>query len=58
MKNLQFDIWVASHASQFKLHRKRKYGDGYRPSAFIDRTGYQQAINDLQKQYDQHLKKQ
>lgn len=55
MKNLSFDIWVASHASQFKLHRKHKPGDRYNPSAFMDRAGYDKSMNDLQKQYEEHL---
>jgi metallo-beta-lactamase class B len=57
MKNLSFDIWVGSHASQFNLHSKHKPGDPYNPSAFIDRAGYDKAITDLQKQYDEHLSK-
>lgn len=48
MKNLQFDIWLASHASQFGLHSKHKPGDAYRPDAFVDRKGYDVAITDLQ----------
>jgi metallo-beta-lactamase class B len=28
MKNLSFDIWLASHASQFALHTKHKSGEG------------------------------
>ncbi|HVF96992.1 MAG TPA: subclass B3 metallo-beta-lactamase [Flavisolibacter sp.] len=58
LKGLRFDLWVASHASQFGLHRKHKYGDGYKPSAFSDRAGYDKAIDDLEKQYKAHLKKQ
>ena len=58
MKNLSFDLWVASHASQFGLHRKRKPGDRYRPEAFRDKAGYVQAIEALQKQYNDHLGKQ
>jgi len=54
MKKLSFDIWLASHASQFELQRKHKAGDGYNPDAFIDKKGYDAQINDLQ---DQFLKK-
>jgi len=49
-----FDIWLASHASQFELQRKHKPGDAYNPEAFIDKKGYDAQINDLQ---DQFLKK-
>ncbi|MES1215232.1 MAG: subclass B3 metallo-beta-lactamase [Bacteroidota bacterium] len=55
MKKLQFDIWLASHASQFDLHTKRKPGDGYNPEVFIDRKGYDAAINELQKSYSEKL---
>ncbi|MEO5562511.1 MAG: subclass B3 metallo-beta-lactamase [Chitinophagaceae bacterium] len=44
LKNLQFDIWLASHAAQFKLHTKRKPGDLYNPKAFIDRAGYDKTL--------------
>lgn len=53
MKNISFDIWVASHASQFNMHDKHKPGDAYNPAAFIDQPGYDAALNDLQKQYDE-----
>ncbi len=56
MKNLQFDIWVASHASQFDLHDKHQPGDGYNPLVFADRKGYDDELNDLQKAYDEKLK--
>ncbi len=56
MKNLSFDIWVASHASQFNLHKKRKPGDAYNPAAFIDQSGYDAAIAELQKDYEEKLK--
>jgi metallo-beta-lactamase class B len=56
MKNIRFDIWLASHASQFKLHDKHRPGDAYNPTAFIDQAGYDAAINDLQKQFDEKLR--
>ena len=58
MKNIRFDIWLASHASQFKLHDKHKPGDVYNPSAFIDQAGYDAALNDLQKQYDEKMQRE
>jgi metallo-beta-lactamase class B len=54
MKKLSFDIWLSSHASQFGLQTKHKPGDAYNPAAFMDRKGYDAAINDL---HDQFLKK-
>ena len=56
MKSITFDIWVASHASQFKLHTKHKPGDAYDPAVFIDRSGYDSELNDLQKEYERKLK--
>lgn len=55
MKNISFDIWLASHASQFKLHTKHKPGDAYNPSVFIDQAGYDTAIKDLQKDYEEKM---
>jgi len=58
MKNISFDIWLASHASQFKLHDKHKPGDAYNPAVFEDQPGYDAALSDLQKQYDEKIKKE
>ncbi len=57
MKNIQFDIWLATHASQFSLHDKYKPGNAYNPLAFADQQGFITELNDLQKQYDEKLKK-
>ena len=56
MKHLFFDIWLASHASQFKMHTKHQPGDAYNPSAFADQKGYDAVISDLQAAYDQKIK--
>jgi metallo-beta-lactamase class B len=56
MKNISFDIWLASHASQFKMHDKHHPGDTYNPAAFKDQTGYDTALSDLQNKYDAHPK--
>jgi metallo-beta-lactamase class B len=58
MKNIHFDIWLASHASQFNLLEKHKPGDAYNPAAFIDRQGYDAALSNLQKQYDEKMQKE
>jgi metallo-beta-lactamase class B len=44
MKKVQFDLWVASHASQFNMHNKRKAGDAYNPEAFAGRSDYDAVI--------------
>ena len=56
MKNISFDLWLASHASQFNLHTKHKSGDAYNPSAFMDQAGYDAAIRNLQMEYEEKVK--
>nr|WP_315820952.1 hypothetical protein [Paraflavitalea speifideiaquila] len=51
MKNLSFDIWLASHASQFGLHTKHKPGSRYNPSVFVDRKGYDVELKDYEEKY-------
>lgn len=51
MKKLDFDIWVASHASQFGLHEKRKQKNQYNPSIFMNKKEYLDEIEDLEKEY-------
>lgn len=55
MKNITFDIWLASHASQFKLHSKYQPGDAYNPAAFKDQAGYDASLNELQKEYEKKM---
>jgi metallo-beta-lactamase class B len=56
MKKLSFDIWVASHAGQFSLHDKHTPADVYKPAAFFDRKGYDEYLEELQKEYDDKMK--
>ncbi|GAB2813637.1 MBL fold metallo-hydrolase [Ferruginibacter profundus] len=58
MKNISFDLWLASHAGQFNLHDKHKPGDAYNPAAFKDQAGYDEALKDLQKDYDEKMKEE
>jgi metallo-beta-lactamase class B len=51
MRKLKFDIWVASHASQFGLHKKHKPDDTYNPLAFQDKEGYLTAIAQCETVY-------
>lgn len=51
MKKLNFDIWVASHASQFDLHKKRKPKDAYNPDAFMNKKEYFDQLDELEKDY-------
>ncbi|MBX3241442.1 MAG: subclass B3 metallo-beta-lactamase [Chitinophagaceae bacterium] len=49
MQELNFDLWVASHASQFGLHKKRQPGEPYNPRIFADRKGYDLALENVKK---------
>jgi len=51
MKNIHFDLWLASHAGQFDMDKKHKPGDGYNPEAFRDQKGYDAALANLYKAY-------
>ncbi|MBC9932663.1 subclass B3 metallo-beta-lactamase [Chitinophaga qingshengii] len=51
MPKIQFDLWLAAHASQFSLHQKRKDGDAYNPAAFADRTDYDKQLANLKAAY-------
>jgi metallo-beta-lactamase class B len=54
-KDMQIDIWLASHASQFKLHEKYKPGDAYNPDRFVDPQGFKAAVEQLEKTYLEQL---
>lgn len=55
MKPLKFDIWLASHASQFELETKHPPGSAYNPAAFIDQKGYDDELNELQTDFEKKL---
>lgn len=57
MKGLSFDIWLASHGSQFELQKKHKEGSGYHPEAFMDKEGYDLEIKDCEEEYLEKMKK-
>jgi metallo-beta-lactamase class B len=54
-KDMQIDVWLASHASQFKLHEKYKPGDPFNPDRFVDPRGFKAAIEQLEKTYLEQL---
>jgi metallo-beta-lactamase class B len=56
MKKEQFDIWLASHASQFNLQKKHKPGDPYRPEAFSGRADYDKTLAEIEATYIKRLK--
>lgn len=50
-KDLPVDVFLASHASQFRLHEKYKPGDAYDPERFVDPKGYLAEVQRLEKVY-------
>jgi metallo-beta-lactamase class B len=54
-KDMSIDIWLASHASQFKLHEKYKPGDAFNPDRFVDPQGFKAAVEQLEKTYREQL---
>ena len=54
-KDMQIDIWLASHASQFKLHEKYKPGDAFNPDRFVDPQGFKASVEQLEKRYLEQL---
>lgn len=57
-KDMQIDIWLASHAGQFRLHEKYKPGDAYNPERFVDPQGFKAAVEQLEKTYREQLAKE
>ena len=43
------DIWVAAHASQYRMAEKHKAG------SFVDRDGYPKAVAEYEKQFRERL---
>jgi len=50
-KDMQVDVWLASHASQFRLHEKYTPGNPYDPQRFVDPDGFRKAVESLEKTY-------
>jgi metallo-beta-lactamase class B len=54
-KDMAIDVFLASHASQFKLHQKYKPGDAFSPDRFVDPQGFKAAVEELEKTYRDQL---
>jgi len=50
-KEMKIDVWLASHASQFRMHEKYKPGDPYTPDRFVDPNGFLDSVRRLEKVY-------
>ena len=57
-KDMKIDVWLASHASQFRMHEKYKPGDPYNPERFVDPAGFLSSVQRLEKAYLDQLAKE
>jgi metallo-beta-lactamase class B len=56
-KDMQIDVWLASHASQFRMHEKYTPGSAYDPQRFVDPDGFRKAVEALEKTYLEQVAK-
>jgi metallo-beta-lactamase class B len=54
-KALPVDVFLASHAAQFRMHEKYQPGDAYDPNRFVDPAGYLAAVERLEGIYREQL---
>ena len=57
-KALPVDVFLASHAGQFRLHEKYKPGDPYDPNRFVDPKGYLAAVDTMEQRFKAQLAKE
>jgi metallo-beta-lactamase class B len=50
-KQMDVDVWVAAHASQYDMHDKYTPGQPYSPETFVDPMGFIKAIERLETAY-------
>lgn len=58
MNKIDFDLWVASHASQFHLHDIYKPNDEYNPKRFMDKKTYFEDLAEYGKYYQEKIKEE
>lgn len=57
-QKLKVDIFLASHASQFRMHEKYKPGDAYDPNRFVDPDLFLSSVRALERVYLDQLAKE
>ncbi len=57
-KALPVDVFLASHAGQFRMHEKYKPGDAYDPNRFVDPKGFLAAVDVLEQRFKAQLAKE
>lgn len=50
-KNMDVDVWVAAHGSQYGLHDKYVPGQAYSPDTFVDPEGFLAEVERLERIY-------
>ena len=50
-KEMEIDVWVAAHGSQYNLHDKWGPGNPYDPNTFVDPDGFRLAVERLEQRY-------
>lgn len=50
-KQLDVDVWVSAHNSQYNMHDKYQPGQAYDPETFVDPRGFIRAVEELETSY-------
>ncbi|NKB33763.1 MAG: subclass B3 metallo-beta-lactamase [Pseudomonadales bacterium] len=54
-KEMDVDVWVAAHNSQYNMHEKYRAGQAYDPDTFVDPVGFVRAIEALEQRYEEYV---
>ena len=54
-RQLEVDVWVAAHNSQYNMHEKYRSGQPYNPQTFVDPVGFLRAIENLERRYEDYI---
>ncbi|MEX0964371.1 MAG: subclass B3 metallo-beta-lactamase [Pseudohongiellaceae bacterium] len=54
-KQMDVDVWVSAHGSQYGLHDKYEPGQAYSPETFVDPEGFVAAVERLEQIYRAQL---
>lgn len=54
-KEMDVDVWVAAHNSQYNMHEKYRPGQDYDPDTFVDPGGFIRAIEALEQRYEEYV---
>ena len=54
-KEMDVDVWVAAHNSQYNMHEKYRSGQSYNPETFVDPAGFLWAIEELERRYEDYI---